>query len=189
MSAIDVHTVRWPSEGEKLAQLRRQDAPRLLLVAPGEQPPDIQGCLEDWARMPVSSADLEVRRSTLMRRAAEPDGVGAGPGAPRAVPSLDADGVLRFGGEWVAIPPVETRLLNLMLERFGGVVSRDALTKAGWPGKDADRNVLDVHILRLRRRLDEVGLVIRTVRSRGYLLEPAKPASPSASVHAPAASV
>ena len=31
---------------------------------------------------------------------------------------------------------------------------------------------LDVHVLRLRRRLAQVGLAIRTVRSRGYLLEP-----------------
>jgi len=31
--------------------------------------------------------------------------------------------------------------------------------------------VLDVHIVRLRRRLAPLGLVIRTVRSRGYLLE------------------
>jgi DNA-binding response OmpR family regulator len=31
--------------------------------------------------------------------------------------------------------------------------------------------VLDVHVLRLRRRVAPIGLVIRTVRSRGYLLE------------------
>ena len=35
------------------------------------------------------------------------------------------------------------------------------------------RNALDVHILRLRRRIAELGLEIRTVRSRGYLLQAA----------------
>ena len=42
-------------------------------------------------------------------------------------------------------------------------LGRGALSAAG----------LDVHVLRLRRRLTPVGLAIRTVRSRGYLMEPA----------------
>jgi DNA-binding winged helix-turn-helix (wHTH) protein len=63
-----------------------------------------------------------------------------------------------------------------MLDRFGSVVSRDALTKAGWPTGIAGRNALDVHVLRLRRRLEGVGLAIRTVRARGYLLEVGTPA-------------
>jgi DNA-binding winged helix-turn-helix (wHTH) protein len=58
-----------------------------------------------------------------------------------------------------------------MLDRVGSVVSREALTKAGWPTGTGGRNALDVHVLRLRRRLDGVGLAIRTVRARGYLLE------------------
>ena len=53
----------------------------------------------------------------------------------------------------------------------GMIVSRDALARAGWPDGIPGRNVLDVHIVRLRRRLAPLGLVIRTVRSRGYLLE------------------
>jgi DNA-binding response OmpR family regulator len=52
-------------------------------------------------------------------------------------------------------------------------VSREALAKAGWPDGAPGRNALDVHVLRLRRRLALVGLAIRTVRSRGYLLEAA----------------
>jgi DNA-binding winged helix-turn-helix (wHTH) protein len=40
-----------------------------------------------------------------------------------------------------------------------------------WPGSAPGRNVLDVHVLRLRRRLAPLGLAIRTVRSRGYMLE------------------
>jgi DNA-binding winged helix-turn-helix (wHTH) protein len=84
---------------------------------------------------------------------------------------LDEHGVLRFGGRWVSLPPVEARLTTALLDRFGSVVSRDALTKAGWPTGTGGRNALDVHVLRLRRRLDGVGLAIRTVRARGYLLE------------------
>jgi DNA-binding winged helix-turn-helix (wHTH) protein len=88
-------------------------------------------------------------------------------------PSLDEDGVLRVDGQWVALPPVESRLTAALLDRYGAVVSRDALAKAGWPDGAPGRNALDVHVLRLRRRLDPLGLVIRTVRSRGYVLEAA----------------
>lgn len=49
--------------------------------------------------------------------------------------------------------------------------------RAVWPGQAPGRNALDVHILRLRRRLLPLGLAIRTVRSRGYLLEPQRAGS------------
>ena len=45
------------------------------------------------------------------------------------------------------------------------------MSQAGWPEGAPGRNALDVHVLRLRRRLAPLSLVIRTVRSRGYLLE------------------
>jgi DNA-binding response OmpR family regulator len=58
-----------------------------------------------------------------------------------------------------------------LLDRFAAVVGREALARAGWPSGAPGRNALDVHILRIRRRLAPLGLAIRTVRSRGYLLE------------------
>jgi DNA-binding response OmpR family regulator len=63
--------------------------------------------------------------------------------------------------------------MSALLDRAGAVVSRDTLARAGWPDGAPGRNALDVHVLRLRRRVDPLGLVIRTVRSRGYLLETA----------------
>ena len=86
-------------------------------------------------------------------------------------PALDDDGVLRLGDRWVSLPPVEARLTAALLGRYGAVVSRDALARAGWPAGAPGRNALDVHMLRLRRRLAPLALAIRTVRSRGYLLE------------------
>jgi len=88
-----------------------------------------------------------------------------------AHPSLDDDGVLRHNGTWASLPPVEARITRLLLDRIGAVVSRDSLSRAGWPDGAPGRNALDVHVLRLRRRLTQVDLAIRTVRSRGYLLE------------------
>ncbi len=135
--------------------------PRLLLVGDGAEPPVGEDPLEDWVRVPASDIDVQARMATLVARA-----------RAAAAPRLDGDGVLRFGGLWVSLPPVEARLTRAMLDRFGAVVTRESLSRAGWPDGAPGRNALDVHVLRLRRRLAPVRLVIRTVRSRGYLLEP-----------------
>jgi DNA-binding response OmpR family regulator len=162
MPEIDVVLVRWPDENERLEQLRDQGRPRLLLVQADASPPVVDDGLEDWIRVPAGEMDLRARVDGLERRCR----------ASRAAPPvLDEDGVLRLDDEWVALPPVESRLTAALLDRFGAVVSRDALAKAGWPAGAPGRNALDVHVLRLRRRLEPVGLAIRTVRSRGYLLE------------------
>ena len=131
----------------------------------GTAPPDPIDCLEDWLRLPASDDEVQARTEAVRRRS---ELHGNGP------PTLDDQGVLRVGDRWVALPPVEARITAALLERFGGVVGRDALARAGWPDGDPGRNAIDVHMLRLRRRLAVVGLVIRTVRSRGYLLEAAR---------------
>ncbi len=159
---MDVALVRWPREAERRDRLRQAGAPRLLLVDDGHPAPVTGDCLEDWVRVRAPQEDVQVRLAALAAR----HHVHAG-----QVPELDADGVLRFAAGWVALPPVEARLTAALLERFGAVVSRAALARAGWPQGAPGRNALDVHVVRLRRRLTPVGLAIRTVRSRGYLLE------------------
>lgn len=159
---MDVVLVRWPDERDRREELRRTGRPRLLLLDDGSPAPTTVDALEDWIRLPADEADVRARVQALELRAM---GNGAG------LPSLDDDGVLRVDGQWVALPPVEARLTSALLDRWGAVVSRDALSRAGWPDGAPGRNALDVHVLRLRRRLDPLGLVIRTVRSRGYVLE------------------
>jgi len=51
------------------------------------------------------------------------------------------------------------------------VVGRELMARRAWPTGAPTRNALDVHILRLRRRIAPLGLEVRTVRSRGYLLQ------------------
>jgi len=159
---MDVTLVRWPAEQIRRDRLAEEGLPRLLLIEPGEALPVIVDPLEDWIRVPADDADLRARVATLQARY---DAAGA------SAPALDDDGVIRVGSAWVSLPPVEARITNALLERFGAVVSREALAHSGWPEGAPGRNALDVHVLRLRRRLAPLGLVIRTVRSRGYLLE------------------
>jgi DNA-binding response OmpR family regulator len=159
---MDVTLLRWPAENGRRERLSLAGGPRLLLVEDGSPPPPILDCLEDWIYVPAPEEEVLARVNALSVRRAAHD---------HDAPGMDADGVLRFGGKWVSLPPLETRMMKLLLSRFGAVVNREALAKAGWPDGATGRNALDVHVLRLRRRLEPLGLAIRTVRSRGYLLE------------------
>lgn len=159
---MDVVLVRWPRERQRRDDLIAEGRLRLVLVEDGNEPPVSDDLDEDWIRVPASDSDVQFRIEGLRRRSAAKESV---------VPELDPDGLLRHEGRWVSLPPVEARLMASLLDRFGAVVSREQLAKTGWPRGAPGRNALDVHMLRLRRRIAPVGLAIKTVRSRGYLLE------------------
>jgi DNA-binding response OmpR family regulator len=159
---VDVVLLRWPAEQARRSELQDAGQPRLLLLEDDAAPPLPADELEDWIRVPAGDVDLNARVEGLRRRVES---------RVSPSPELDDDGVLRLDGQWVSLPPVEARLTAALLDRYGAVVSRDALARAGWPSGAPGRNALDVHMLRLRRRLSPLALAIRTVRSRGYLLE------------------
>ena len=164
---VDVVLVRWPEEAPALDRLRVVGVPRLLLVDPEIAPPESIDTLEDWIRLPADDRDVRARVAALSARASR-DGVAA---------EIDDDGLLRHRGEWVSLSPVERALAAALVERFGAVVGRETLARRAWPGGAPTRNALDVHVLRLRRRIAPLGLELRTVRSRGYLMQAAVPAA------------
>lgn len=159
-TAMDVRLVRWPAARSQLMELRAQGMPRLVVVDGDAAPPDPSDELEDWIRLPADQADVRLRVDTLARRAAE-----------RERPHLSPEGLLRFRGRTAALSPVEARVVEALVGRFGAVVSRRDLTEFVWPDEAPPRNALDVHISRVRRRLAELDLMIRTVRGRGYLID------------------
>jgi len=160
MDVTDVALVRWPVERGRLEHLRQQGEPRLVVVEDGE-PPSGDDPLEDWLRAPIDVDELRVRTDTLRARARRRE----------PAPSIDADGILRYRGRILTMPPVQRRLADALLERWGSVVGREALVRSAWPdAPPSHRNVLDVHVARLRRLLADIGLELKTVRRRGYLL-------------------
>lgn len=156
--------LRWPAERREREELAKLGRARLLLVDVDAAPPVAADPLEDWVRESAGDLDVRARIEGLRLRLEQ---------TLELVPELDENGVIRFGERWAPLPPVEARLTSVLVQRFGAVVSRADLSAAGWPEGAPGRNALDVHVLRLRRRLQPVRLAIRTVRSRGYLLEPA----------------
>ncbi|WP_149763143.1 response regulator transcription factor [Neomesorhizobium albiziae] len=81
-----------------------------------------------------------------------------------------------FQDVWIAMPPIEFKLLRHLMARPGIVFSREDLIEAAWPehATDADLRSVDVHIAKLRKTLKKaLGRdVIRTVRSAGYSFAP-----------------
>jgi DNA-binding response OmpR family regulator len=159
---VNVEVVHWPEDSERVIELRARGIARLLVVTDGEAP-DSPDCLEDWVLASVSDGEREARRRAVSRRAQ----------AHGAAPNLDSDGLLHHRDHWVSLSPVEQSLAAALLDRFGAVVARDTLAGRAWPEGLPTRNALDVHVLRLRRRIAPLGLEIRTVRARGYLLQAA----------------
>lgn len=162
LRAPEVQLIRWPAESLRRDELRRNGELRLLVVeGPASAPvsPDVR---EDWVRAPVAPVDLQARidclraRSDLHQRA-----------------DVDPNGVLRYRGRLVTLSPTATDLLERLIRDFGVLVAREALTECLPERKgEISRNALDLHVTRLRKRIGPVGLTIRTVWGRGYLLEP-----------------
>jgi two-component system OmpR family response regulator len=153
--------VRWPDEAAAVAQLRCAGTPRLLLVAPDAPAPTGTECDEDWVRMPASDEDMRARSRALAARAARHS----------RVPEFKGDGRMFFRGRWVALSHGEEALARAMSDRFGEVVSHDAIA-ATTGDATLSPAAVRLQIMRLRKRVRAVGLAVRTVRGRGYVLEP-----------------
>lgn len=159
---MDIALVQWPEEEQRRSLLAERRRPRLLLVEPHAEAPESSDLLEDWVRLPVADSDVRARVEGLKRRVFLL--------LPPA-PTLDDTGTIHYLANRVSLPELQARLIEPLIDAFGTVVPREALIESAWPSGDARRNTLDVHMMRLRKRLESVGLEIRTVRSRGYLLD------------------
>jgi two-component system OmpR family response regulator len=159
----DVFVLRWPEEVDAVERLRHLGIPRLLLVEPGITPPSVTGCIEDWVRLPADDVDMRARLAALAERAAR---------HPPA-PIVEESGCLSHRGATVFLPPVDEQVARALIEHLGHPVSPEVLRARAWSDGGSE-TALRVHISRLRRRLAPLGLTIRSVRRRGYLIRDAE---------------
>lgn len=129
---------------------------------------------DDYLSKPFDFIELTARLDALLRRR---DG-------PAAVTSfqmgrLEMDlltHTVRLAGQAVDLQPREFRLLEYFFRNAGQVLTRTMVFEAVWEYRSDERsNVIDVHISRLRKKIDPDGTkpLIQTLRGSGYVLREA----------------
>lgn len=81
---------------------------------------------------------------------------------------------VRRGGQKIDLQPREFRLLEFLMRHTGQVVTRTMLLEGVWDYHfDPQTNVIDVHISRLRQKIDKPfeHALVHTVRNAGYMLQ------------------
>ena len=158
----DLVLLRWPDDEQLRRDLATRDVPRLLLVADGTPPPPSLGLCEDWIRLPLDASELLARRAAVLQRAT----------CAEHGPVLDADGLLWWSDRWVAIPPAQVPVVRLLVDRVRRLVRREELLAAYVERGGSDNPVAFKAVLgRLVKRFAQVGLDLRSLRGRGYLLD------------------
>ena len=84
------------------------------------------------------------------------------------------DATLVNGEQKLELTKNEFRILQILLENTGRIVSRDSIITRLWESDEfIDDNTLTVNVARLRKKLDQAGLeqMIRTKKGIGYMVE------------------
>ncbi|MEP5766629.1 MAG: response regulator transcription factor [Halieaceae bacterium] len=173
-------------DGLSLVAALRQggnNTPILVLSALGEVDDRVKGLhagADDYLGKPFSFAELQARLEVLARRH-----VGESAKTSLEVADLHMD-LLRqevFRGEQrIQLQPREYKLLEFMMRHGGQVVTRAMLLEHVWGYHfDPQTNVIDVHISRLRQKIDKDfdEPLLATVRGAGYQLGPPTEAGPA----------
>ncbi len=131
---------------------------------------DIGG--DDYIAKPVRISELISRINALMRRQKKSTGEGIGCIVSGNVAVEPLKCKVTVGGEEVGLTAAEYKLLLLLLENRGQVLSRNIIIEKLWDidGNFVDYNTLNVYVKRLREKIETGGEKhIETVRGMGYV--------------------
>ena len=147
--------------------------PVLVLSALGEVDERVRGLKagsDDYLGKPFAFPELLARIEALTRRARD------APVTRLVVGDLEMDLLarqVRRAGQKLDLQPREFRLLEYLMRHAGQVVTRTMLLEGVWDYHfDPQTNVIDVHVSRLRQKVDRpfATAMIHTVRNAGYML-------------------
>jgi two-component system, OmpR family, response regulator len=146
------------------------------LAATDERVRGLKAGCDDYLTKPFAFSELAARIEAVLRRSQPEDVV-----REMRVADMRVDLIARSverAGRSIVLQPREFRLLAYLLAHQGRIVTRTMLLESVWDYRfDPQTNVIDVHISRLRSKIDKDAAVslIHTVRGVGYTLSPTRP--------------
>jgi two-component system response regulator TctD len=163
---------------EVISQLRRRgfSTPILILTAQDALQTRVDGLnsgADDYLTKPFEIEELEARLRALLRRSSTTlkSELRFGP------LSLNQNtGVFAIDGEDMHLSPREHAVLEALLRRAGSTVSKETLLESVYGFEDeVNLSAIEVHVHRLRKRLENSTVTIATLRGLGYLLRQGQP--------------
>jgi two-component system OmpR family response regulator len=151
------------------------DAPVLMVSALGDVDDRVIGLRaggDDYIVKPFAPTELIARLEVILRRHRRPES----PELTLKVADLELDLVKREAsrdGRRIELLPMEFKLLEFMMRNAGQTLSRRMIFEAVWEYYfDPGTNLIDVHVGRLRRKIDvgDAKPLFRTERGVGYML-------------------
>jgi two-component system response regulator RegX3 len=152
-----------------------REMPVLMLTAKGDEDDIVRGFeagANDYVTKPFGVRELTARLDALLRRSSRIARTKFQAG-PIEVDSERLEA--RFANQAIELTQREVRILWVLGQDAGRIVSRRALLKDAWDMNNAEQletRTVDVHIAKLRKKLGVAGDAIATVRGQGYRLTP-----------------
>ncbi len=157
----------------------RSRVPIIMVTAKSSEIDTVVGLevgADDYVTKPYRLRELVARMRAVLRRSPPPEG-GLGDGSILEVGDLRLDPdrhEVHLRSVPVVLPLKEFELLELLMSNAGRVLTRETLIDRVWgPHYVGDTKTLDVHVKRLRAKIDDPdgGSRITTIRGLGYKLE------------------
>ena len=150
--------------------------PVLILSALGDVDDRVKGLRaggDDYLTKPFAFSELLARIEVLGRRSSRSEDNRI---TKISTADLEVDLLARKvvrAGKAIELQTREFRLLEYLLKHKGTIVTRTMLLESVWDYHfDPQTNVIDVHISRLRKKIDDKkGDIIKTIRGAGYIIE------------------
>lgn len=159
---------------EVLRRLRRRNSTLPVLILSGREDPEqkVAGLdlgADDYLVKPFSLNELQARVRALLRR-------GHGSASPlltyRELTFDPATRTASIRGHALPLSLHELSVLEVLVRRFGRPVSKEQLVEQIYTyDQEVSHNAIEVYVHRLRKKIGDTGLVVRTLYGRGYALD------------------